>query len=112
MSTAPIVSSELGRRLMRVDLAYTIARMQVIEAQPGNPFGVEIRRMDDAAALMVRDIPSPSFNRVVGLRGGQEGLVAELDDWYRVNEVEPRFEIMPGDLTMALAQALARRRHL
>ena len=97
----------LLHRLTRVGIAYTVARMKVIEARSGQP--VAVRRFDDAVALMARQVPSPHFNAVVGLRGGQEHLVGELDDWYRANDIKARFVIGPGDLTVALGRALAAR---
>ena len=98
---------ELSRRLTRVNIAYTIARMKVIEARSGQP--VEMRRFGDAAALMARQVPSPHFNAVVGLRGGQGHLVGELDDWYRANGIKGRFVVAPGDLSAELGRALAAR---
>lgn len=105
--TLPTASVALSRRLMRVNIAYTIARMKVIETRSGRPIG--IRRFGDAAALLARQVPSPHFNAVVGLRDGQENLVGELDDWYRENQIRPRFLIAPGDLTPALGKALTER---
>jgi ribosomal protein S18 acetylase RimI-like enzyme len=112
---APIATVELGRRLTRVGLAYTMARMRVIEAHPGNPFGVEFKEIDGVTGLMSRVVPSPHFNSVIGLRGGQESLVATFDDWYRENDVKPRFVTAPGEFTrpqaLALARALTARRY-
>jgi ribosomal protein S18 acetylase RimI-like enzyme len=105
----PLPSRGLSDRLMRVDIAYTIERMQVIEARPGNPFGIALRQADGVTALMARKIPVPTFNRVVGLRDGHEALFAELDDWYAEQAVEYRVDVAPGDLTPVLAEALARR---
>jgi hypothetical protein len=34
MGALPIASHELGQRLMRVNIAYTTARMKVIEGRP------------------------------------------------------------------------------
>lgn len=105
--TLPIASVALSRRLTRVNIAYTIARMKVIEARSGQPVG--IRRFGDAAALLARQVPSPHFNAVVGLREGQENLIAELDDWYGEDKIRPRFAIAPGDHSPALGKALAER---
>ena len=105
--TATVSPVELCRRLTRVNIAYTVARMKVIEARSGQP--VEVRRFGDAAALMARQVPSPHFNAVVGLRGGKEHLVGEFDDWYRANDLKGRFVIAPGDLTPELGRALAAR---
>lgn len=103
----PLASIELLHRLMQVGIAYTIARMRVIEARSGEPIGV--RRYGDAAALLCRQVPSPHFNAVVGLRGEQAGLVAEIDGWYRENNIRPRFVVAPGDLTAEMGRSLAER---
>jgi hypothetical protein len=106
----PLASIELLHRLTQVGIAYTIARMRVIEARSGEPIGV--RRYGDAAALLCRQVPSPHFNAVVGLRGGQENLVAEIDDWYRENKIRPRIVVAPGDLTAEMGRALSERGHI
>lgn len=95
---APLASLDLIHRTIEVDIAYTISRLQVLEQLPGNPIGVAYRRIGDhIVALMARHIPSPSFNRVVGLRGGDERHIAPLVAWYREHGVNARFEIVPGD---------------
>jgi ribosomal protein S18 acetylase RimI-like enzyme len=103
----PIATIALCRRLLRVSIAYTTARIKAIEARSGQP--VEIRRFGDAAAFLTRQVPSPHFNAVVGLREGQESLIGELDDWYRDNSMKARFVIAPGDLTSAMGRQLAER---
>lgn len=105
--TLPAASVALSRRLMQVNIAYTIARMRVIEKRSGQPVG--IRWFGDAVALLAPQVPSPAFNAVVGLREGQENLVAEIDDWYRENKMRPRFAIAPGDHSAGLGKALAER---
>ena len=103
----PLASIELLHRLTQVGIAYTIARMRVIEARSGEPIGV--RHYGDAVALLCRQVPSPHFNAVVGLRAGQENLIAEIDDWYRENNIRPRIVVAPGDLTAEMGRALAER---
>ena len=106
---APIVSLDLIHRAIAVDIAYTISRMQVLERLPGNPIGVAWRRFDGRiAALMARHLPSPSFNRVVGLRAGDEAHVAPLAAWYRENQASVRFETVPSDFDAALGRELTR----
>ena len=96
-------------RLIDADAAYTIARMQVLERIPGNPIGIAYRTIDDhVTALTARHLPSPSFNRVVGLRAGDERHIAPLVDWYRQNGGAGRFEMIPGHFDAALGRALAR----
>ena len=106
---APLASLDLIHRTIDVDIAYTISRLQVLERLPNNPIGVAYRRIDDhIAALMARQIPSPSFNRVVGLRAGDEAHVAPLVAWYREHGVNACFDIVPGDDGPALGRELAR----
>jgi len=106
---APLGSLELIHRAIKVDVAYTISRLQVLERLPNNPVGVACRRIDGRiAALMARHIPSPSFNRVVGLRAGDDAHIAPLAAWYREHEVTARFEMVPGDCDAALGGELAR----
>jgi len=103
----PLASIALLHRLTQVGIAYTVARMRVIESRSGEPIGV--RRYGEAVALLCRQVPSPHFNAVVGLRGGQERLIAEIDDWYREHKIRPRFVAAPGDLTAEVGRALAQR---
>lgn len=104
-----ITSLDTIDRVIEADVAYTIARMQVLERIPGNPIGIAYRRIDDRiAALMAKHLPSPSFNRVVGLRVGDERHIAPLDAWYREANAATRFEMIPGHFDAALGRELAR----
>jgi hypothetical protein len=109
MPSQSLASLELIHRVIEVDIAYTISRLQVLERLPGNPIGVAYRRIDDRiVALMARHLPSPSFNRVVGLRAGDEHRIAPLLDWYRERGGSARFEMVPGDFDATLGRELAR----
>jgi len=57
---------------------------------------------------MAQDLPSPSFNSVVGLRPGQEDQIRPLDEWFRTHGIAGRFEIVAGDDDPALGKELAR----
>jgi len=106
---APIASLDLIHRSIEVDIAYTISRLQVLERLPNNPIGIAYRRIDGRiAALMARHIPTPSFNRVIGLRAGDAAHIAPLAAWYREHAAAARFEIVPGDDDPALGRELAR----
>jgi GNAT superfamily N-acetyltransferase len=98
------------RRTIDAENAYTLSRMQVLERIPGNPIGISYRQIDEGViARLARHLPVPHFNSVVGLRAGHEPHVALLVAWYRDNDVEARFEIVPGDYDAALGRELARR---
>ena len=66
-------SSGLIDRTLRIANNYTVSRMQVLESLSGNPVGIAFRYVGDAAvAMMAQHFPNPNFNKIAGLRGGQE----------------------------------------
>jgi GNAT superfamily N-acetyltransferase len=102
----PVATPDLVRRLTCINIAYTASRMGVIMKRSPD-LGCEIKMLEGgAAAFMSRSIPSPHFNRVVGLSAGQEHLVAELDDWYRAAGAKGGFAFAPDDFSPAFGKAL------
>jgi hypothetical protein len=86
-------SPDLIDRTLRIENCYSVSRMKVLESIPGNPVGIQFRGIGASAiALMARYFPNPHFNKVVGLRGGQQGEIEPLVGWYRANGVKPRFQ--------------------
>jgi GNAT superfamily N-acetyltransferase len=107
MRDAILPSLQLVQRVLAVDVAYTISRMQVLERIPGNPLGIAYRRIDEGAvALMSRVLPV--FARVVGLRAEHAPHIAPLVSWYREHNVKPKFEIVPGMYDDSMGRELAR----
>ncbi len=102
-----VPSLDLVHRVVDVDLAYTIARMRILERIPGNPIGIAARSIENVTALMARHLPSPAFNRIAGLRRGQAEHIQPLVEWYREHGVAGRVEIAAGDDEPALARELA-----
>jgi hypothetical protein len=85
------------QRTIEVESAYRVERLQVLARLPGNPMGVAIRVLaGGGVASMARELPSPPFNSVTGLRPGDESLIEPLIAWYREAGVPGRFEIVPG----------------
>jgi GNAT superfamily N-acetyltransferase len=104
-----IPSADLIGRILDAETAYTLSRLRVLERIPGNPVGVAYRNIDNGVvALMARHLPSPSFNKVIGLRAGHEGHLAPLVEWYRESGADVRFEMVPGYYDQALGRELAR----
>ena len=102
-------SPALIDRTLRIENSYTMSRMKVLESIPGNPVGIQFRSIGDSAvALMARHFPNPSFNKIVGLRAGQEREIEPLIAWYRENCAKARFEILPRADDGALGRELAR----
>lgn len=103
-----VPSIDLVGRARDAALAYTLARLRVLERIPGNPIGVASRTVDGATALVARNLPSPSFNSVVGLRAGQAHHIQPLLEWSREQGAQGRFEIAAGDYDAALGRELTR----
>ncbi len=103
-----VPSLDLVHRVVDVDTAYTVARTRILERIPGNPIGIAFQTIDNVTALMAPHLPSPSFNRVVGLRRGQTHLIEPLLEWYRDHGLSGRFEIAAGEDDPALGKELAR----
>jgi GNAT superfamily N-acetyltransferase len=108
LSARMVPSLDLIHRVNEVATAYTIARMRVLEGIPGNPIGITVRATDNVVALMARNLPSPGFNSVTGLRRGQADQIQQLVEWYRQHGMAGRFEIASGDDHPALGRELAR----
>jgi hypothetical protein len=102
-------SSDLIDRTLRIENNYTVSRMQVLESLPGNPVGIAFRYVGDTAvAMMAQHFPNPNFNKIAGLRGGQEKEIGPLAAWYRDNGAKPRFEILRRATDGELGRELAR----
>jgi GNAT superfamily N-acetyltransferase len=101
-------SIELIHRVVKAATAYTISRMRILEQIPGNPVGIGYQKIGDATALSALNLPSSSFNSVVGLRAGQTSEIESLVQWYRERGQQARFEIAAGDYDPSLGQELAR----
>ena len=98
---------DLVRRATQSDIAYTLSRMRVLERIPGNPIGIAFREIDETSvAFMAKNLPSPSFNRAVGLRAEHEPIVASLVAWYREHESAGCFVLEPGYYSEGLGRRL------
>lgn len=102
-----VTTEAIVQQAMQADLAYTLQRIGVIAERSGNPFGVATRRFGHATALSASGLPSPRFNRLVGMTAGEAPLLADILAWYGERKVSPRVEIRPGHLDAALADRLA-----
>jgi hypothetical protein len=107
-STRLIPSLDLVHRVIEAATAYTLSRIRILECIPGNPIGIACRTIGNVTALSARNLPSPAFNSVTGLRKGQAHLIRPLVEWYRERGVAGRFEIASGDDDPTLGRELAR----
>jgi len=87
---------ERTETIERSEIAYLTDRMEAIRERPGNPEGVQIARFGGATCTYSRTMPWGAFNRVKGLREGDERLLAEIVGFYRERDRKPHFELVPG----------------
>ena len=107
--TKPIPSLRIVRRAVECETAYRVSRMRALERLAANPVGIAIRQLEGGAvALMARHLPVAPFNSVIGLGAGHEQQIEALAEWYRVQGVKVRFEIVPGYYDAAVGRELAR----
>jgi hypothetical protein len=104
-----IARLRLQRCCLETETAYTLARLKLLQALPGNPFGIAYRSSADGLlAAMARQLPRASVNRVSGLRAGFAAKIEPLRAWYQAAGVKGQFETVPGYCDPALGGELAR----
>lgn len=107
MMPLPHLTPALIRSLDQVDALTSEDRLRGIQAQAGNPWGIEIKRFGRAVAFLAQGLPTlPLFNRVVGLGMEELPILDEVVAFYR-DCPRVRIEILPGDLDQALSDRLA-----
>lgn len=108
-----VVTQEFARRLIDAERECIADWLRAMEALPGNPLGIAIRRFGGATALVCGAIPAQVFNRVFGMTPAERDYIPEIVALYRHYGAEPLFDLSPYDvppfweqlnLTPALAQ--------
>ena len=102
------VTQALAGRIDRAETAIALRCALAIRGIDGNPHGVSVGRFGSAIALAARR-GLRVWNRLLGLRAGDEELLDEIVDWYRQLGVHPSIDIVPGLCSPELRAALAAR---
>jgi len=89
--------------------AFNLARLSVLAALPGNPFGAEIRRFgaDEGAALKVRHPLLRGKNRIHGFRPRDLSLLEDLLTWYKADGLACTVFVPHGEMSQDLFRGLA-----
>jgi hypothetical protein len=95
-------SIDLTHRVIEAVTAYTVSRMKILERISGNPLGIAYRKVGDATALSAQNLPSASFNSVVGLRAGQADHIEPLVQWYRDADRRPALRSPQATMILCL----------
>lgn len=102
-----VVDKVLAERLETAEIDVLQSRLTEMKNLNGNPMQVDIQPFGHAAAFSVKHIPGPSFNKVMGLRDGDEQHVDEIIDFYNQKEIPVRFELTPAHTSSELLTRLS-----
>jgi GNAT superfamily N-acetyltransferase len=98
----------LALRIAKSEADHFESWLSVMQAQEGNPFGIEIRRFGRSVALVNRGMTlGPLFNRVLGFGDTEAGFLEEIVQFYAERDISCRIDINPYDAGPALFGALA-----
>lgn len=82
-------------------------RLLRIKGLNDNAMGVELKRFGNAVAFSVKNIPSPSFNTVKGIREENIDELDEIVEFYSNRGIPARFEVTPGNASRDLFRKLS-----
>jgi hypothetical protein len=101
------MTKQLASRLHQALTALTVAGLSSAQQQPGNPFGIEIRRFGSATAIRADRAPADGWwNRVVGLLPADVDLIDDIVAFYREHGRRCHVDLDPLTLTEAIARRL------
>jgi ribosomal protein S18 acetylase RimI-like enzyme len=95
------------RRAQAIVGGYTLTRLEIIAARPGNPMGAEVRAFDGGAlALRAPGYRGSVFNRAYGFSDALIDEVPGVIDWFAAG-IGGVFELTPGAPIGKVARLLA-----
>ena len=103
-----LISMDVAGRVEQVGGEYLRARVTAMSQLPGNPYGAAVRQVGDGYAFVVRALPNPLFNHVMGLTAAAAGQLPELADWFAEHGRSMRVEVPPALAGPDLFAALTR----
>jgi hypothetical protein len=103
-------SLRLIRRILETETAYSLSRLERLQALTGNSLGLAWRQLDAGAiAQMARHRPLPAYNRVLGLRADLAAELAPVLAWYKAAGVKAELETVAAYTDADLVGELVRR---
>jgi hypothetical protein len=102
------MTKQLASRLREALGSLTIAGLTSVQQQPGNPFGIEIRRFGGATAILADKAPADGWwNRVVGFQPADVDSIDDIVAFYREHGRRCHVDLDPLTLTHDIAGRLA-----
>jgi GNAT superfamily N-acetyltransferase len=105
------MTRQLAQRIEQNDIDYSLSRLEGMQQARDNPLQIEIKRYGNVNAFLIRNWPNFWYgNKVLGLEPSSEVYLDEIIDLFARQNLNFRFEIMPGNLNSSLAARLHRLR--
>lgn len=104
-----VVTKALAQRIEYAEINFWLERLKALREFGENRYGVSVAQFGSAVAWLVRDIPDPAFNRVMGVTADTGAHLDDILDWYHLNNQTPRFDINPTQDDPQLLSALSAR---
>jgi GNAT superfamily N-acetyltransferase len=101
-----LLSEAAAVRVERVDQDYLRARVGGLAELAGNPDGAQLRDIGAASAFLVRALPRPVFNHVMGLTAATAEVLPRLAAWYARAGHPLRVDVTPAQASPELFAAL------
>jgi hypothetical protein len=101
-----LATTTLADRISRSDADLWIAWFEAMADLAGNPYGVEVRNFGSATALIAHGTPVSCYNKVMGLRPEDAGVVPDIIAFYRERSIPCRIDVNPFDTSSELAECL------
>ncbi|MBU9713860.1 GNAT family N-acetyltransferase [Evansella tamaricis] len=97
-----VLTKKTAQQIENAEVDALTSRLSAIQQIEGNPMDVAMRKFGNAMAFSVKNIPGPSFNKVLGITAGEEKYIEEILDFYKKRDIPARFEITPAYSTPEL----------
>ncbi|TCP21483.1 acetyltransferase (GNAT) family protein [Scopulibacillus darangshiensis] len=104
-----VMTKNLAHRIEQSEMESLESRLKAVEKIEGNPMDVDIRKFGNTTAFSVKNIPGPSFNRVLGISEENEENIDPILDFYQEKDIPARFEITPAHASLELLQSLSKK---
>jgi hypothetical protein len=103
----PEMTQQLAQRIEQSDIDYSLSRLGGMQQAQGNPLQIEIKRYGNVNVFLIRKWPNFWYgNKVLGLEPSSEIYLDEIINLFARNNLNFRFEIMPGNLNSSLGSRL------
>ncbi len=103
----PLITPDLIARIEQFHLRFSLARMEALQALPGNPYAVEIQRFGNALAFKTHSPLLRGKNRIQGFRAEDVPYLHEALNFFRKDDLRCTLGVSYGQMTQDLFMQLS-----